>query len=387
MAEQHAVLSASGASRWIACPGSARLETQFPDSTSEFAKEGTLAHNISELKLTKYFKAMSTRTYNAKVKKLEDYDTYYCKEMEDATDIYVDHIKELALSFDSTPYVAIESKVSFEPYVPEAFGTADCVMIHGDTLYVRDLKYGKGVEVSAEGNAQLKLYALGAYLESCDFYDIRNVNMGIVQPRMNNINHVNLLVEDLLEWAESIKEVAKKAFGGVEEYKAGSHCRFCRAKAVCMIRGEANLELEKDMLKGPIYTNTEIGDILKRAEDLKKWAEDLKDYALSACLKGEQIPGYKAVNGKSARIFTDNDLAIDTLTANGVDETILFERKQLTLAQIEKAVGKKTFYELLGDFIEVKEGKPTLVTENDKREAISNIRSASDDFDNLDEQI
>lgn len=378
---KHALLSASGSARWLACPGSARLEQQFPDSTSEYAKEGTLAHAVAEIKLN--FN-ITTRTANARIKKLENYEVFYDKEMENATDIYVDHIKEIYMSKKDHVYMAVEQKVSFEPFVPDSFGTADCILISGDTLYIRDLKYGKGVEVSAEGNTQLKLYALGAYLDYRDIYNIKSVNMGVVQPRLNNISVVEMLVEDLLEWAESIQDTVDKAHKGVEEYSAGKHCRFCRAKQVCKIRGEANLALEEDKIKGPIYSNVEIGEILKRAEDLKAWAEDLKALALTACLKGETIPGYKAVNGRGVRTFTDNDMAIDTLIANGIEESILFERKQLSLSQIEKVVGKPMFSELLSGFVEMTEGKPTLVTENDKRPAISNVRSAKDDFSNLD---
>ena len=341
----HALLGASGAHRWLNCTPSARLEEGYADTTSDYAKEGTLAHELCELKLEKYLNPMTTRTYNAKHKKLKENDLYGAKEMEDATDLYLEHIKELMISFDSKPFVVVEAKVKFSDYVPDGFGTVDCLIISGDTLYVRDFKYGAGVPVSAEINPQMMLYALGAYLENSLFYDIKKVNMGIIQPRINNNSVFEMEVETLLEWAENVvKPSAERAYKGEGEFNPSADtCKFCRAKAQCRARGEANLSLEFEKIKGDefgnVFSNTEMGSILKRAQDL----------------------------------------AIDTLIANGVAEEILFERKQLTLAQIEKTVGKETF-ELVKDFVVKPPGKPTLVSEADKREAIRNVTNASDDF-------
>ena len=381
----HALLGASGAHRWLNCTPSARLEEHYEDTTSDYAKEGTLAHSLCELKLDRYLTPMVTRTYNAKAKKIKENELYGGKEMEDATDLYLEHIKELMMSFDSRPFVVVEAKVNFSDYVPNGFGTVDCLIISGDTLFVRDFKYGAGVPVSAELNPQMMLYALGAYLENSIFYDIKKVNMGIIQPRINNNSIFEMDIETLLEWAENVvKSSAEMAYKGEGKFNPSPEtCKFCRAKAQCRARGEANLSLEFEKIKGDefsnIFSNAEMGSILKRAQDLVKWAKDIEDYCLSACLRGEEIQGWKAVEGRGIRVFTDADLAIDTLIANGVAEEILFERKQLTLAQIEKTVGKETF-EIVKDFVVKPPGKPTLVVEADKREAISNVTNASDDF-------
>ena len=381
----HALLGASGAHRWLNCTPSARLEEGYADTTSDYAKEGTLAHELCELKLERYLTPMPTRTYNAKLKKIKENDLYGAKEMEDATDNYLEHIKELMISFDSKPFVVVEAKVKFSDYVPDGFGTVDCLIISGDTLYVRDFKYGAGVPVSAEINPQMMLYALGAYLENSLFYDIKKVNMGIIQPRINNNSVFEMELETLLEWAKNVvKPSAERAYKGEGEFNPSADtCKFCRAKAQCRARGEANLALEFEKIKGDefgnVFSNAEMGSILKRAQDLVKWAKDIEEYCLSACLRGEEIQGWKAVEGRGIRAFTDTDLAIDTLIANGVAEEILFERKQLTLAQIEKTVGKETF-EIVKDFVVKPPGKPTLVSEADKREPISNVTNASDDF-------
>ena len=381
----HALLGASGAHRWLNCTPSARLEEHYEDTTSDYAKEGTLAHSLCELKLDRYLTPMVTRTYNAKAKKIKENELYGGKEMEDATDLYLEHIKELMMSFDSRPFVVVEAKVNFSDYVPNGFGTVDCLIISGDTLFVRDFKYGAGVPVSAELNPQMMLYALGAYLENSIFYDIKKVNMGIIQPRINNNSIFEMDIETLLEWAENVvKSSAEMAYKGEGEFNPSPEtCKFCRAKAQCRARGEANLSLEFEKIKGDefsnIFSNAEMGSILKRAQDLVKWAKDIEDYCLSACLRGEEIQGWKAVEGRGIRVFTDADLAIDTLIANGVAEEILFERKQLTLAQIEKTVGKETF-EIVKDFVVKPPGKPTLVVEADKREAISNVTKATEDF-------
>ena len=242
----HALLSASGASRWMNCNPSARLEDMFPDESSEFAEEGTLAHEISELKLTKYLKPMSLRTFNSKMKKLKSHKLYK-PEMENYTDVYVDTVKELLMSFEKPTAAEIEKKVDFSEYVPEGFGTCDFVTVDNSTLYIRDLKYGKGVPVSAEDNPQLMLYSLGAYLEFSLFNDIENINMGIIQPRLDIVSIFEISADELMKWAENeVKPNAEKAFNGEGDFKIGQ-CTFCRAKAICRARAEANMSLETEM--------------------------------------------------------------------------------------------------------------------------------------------
>ena len=386
----HAVLSASGASRWLACTPSARLEEQFPDSTSEYAKEGTLAHEVCELKVRKnLIELMSTRTYNTKLKKLKENELWQ-DEMDKFTDAYLEYIQELVHSYSCSPAVMVEKKVDFSQYVPEGFGTADCIVIAEGTMHIIDFKYGKGVAVSAENNSQMKLYALGAYLEYSMLYPIEKIKMAIVQPRLENeASESEIFVAELMEWAENVvKPLAEKAYKGEGTYIAGNHCRFCRAKATCRERARMNLEASKfEMKAGALLSDTEVGEALKMAQDLAKWAEDLKEYALTESLKGKIIPGWKAVEGRSVRAFKDTDLAIKTIVDSGIDEALLYERKQLTLAQIEKLLGAKQFKELVGELVEKAPGKPTLVLETDKREKIVNRITAEEDFnDNYEEE-
>ena len=386
----HAVLSASGASRWLACTPSARLEEQFPDSTSEYAKEGTLVHEVCELKVRKnLIEQMPTRTYNTKLKKLKENELWQ-DEMDKFTDVYLEYIQELVHSYSCSPAVMVEKKVDFSQYVPEGFGTADCIVIAEGTMHIIDFKYGKGVAVSAENNPQMKLYALGAYLEYSMLYPIEKIKMAIVQPRLENeASESEIFVAELMEWAENVvKPLAEKAYKGEGTYIAGNHCRFCRAKATCRERARMNLEASKfEMKTGALLSDTEVGEALKMAQDLAKWAEDLKEYALTESLKGKIIPGWKAVEGRSVRAFKDTDLAIKTIIDSGIEEALLYERKQLTLAQIEKLLGAKQFKELVGELVEKAPGKPTLVLETDKREKIVNRITAEEDFnDNYEEE-
>lgn len=386
----HAVLSASGASRWLACTPSARLEEQFPDSTSEYAKEGTLAHEVCELKVRKnLIEQMPTRTYNTKLKKLKENELWQ-DEMDKFTDVYLEYIQELVHSYSCTPAVMVEKKVDFSQYVPEGFGTADCIVIAEGTMHIIDFKYGKGVAVSSENNPQMKLYALGAYLEYSMLYPIEKIKMAIVQPRLENeASESEIFVAELMDWAENVvKPLAEKAYKGEGTYIAGNHCRFCRAKATCRERARMNLEASKfEMRAGALLSDTEVGEALKMAQDLAKWAEDLKEYALTESLKGKIIPGWKAVEGRSVRAFKDTDLAIKTIIDSGIDEILLYDRKIKTLAQIEKLLGAKQFKELVGELVEKAPGKPTLVLETDKREKIVNRITAEEDFnDNYEEE-
>ena len=381
----HALLSASGASRWMNCNPSARLEDMFPDESSEYAEEGTLAHEISELKLTKYLKPMNLRTFNSKMKKLKSHKLYK-PEMENYTDVYVDTIKELLMSFDKPGTAEIEKKVDFSEYVPEGFGTCDFVTVDNGTLYIRDLKYGKGVPVSAQDNPQLMLYSLGAYLEFSLFNDIENINMGIIQPRLDIVSIFEISADELVKWAENeVKPNAEKAFKGEGDFKVGQ-CTFCRAKAICRARAEANMSLETEMkLKGNVLSNEEMGDILNRARDVVKWVKDIENYCQQAILRGEYVPGWKVVEGRSVRAFSDTEKAMEVLKEKGVAEELMYERKVLTLTQLEGGVGKKDFNEYVGDFIIKPKGKPTLAPESDKRAPyVNDVINASDDFINLD---
>jgi len=382
----HALLGPSSAARWIACPPSVKLCEQFEDVESEYAKEGSLAHEIAELKVRKLIDpGLTSRKFTAAMKKLKEKELYQ-EEMQGYTDEYVEFIQEQMYSYPTTPHIAVEQKVDFSEYVPDGFGTADCTLIANDTLHIIDFKYGKGVPVSVENNAQLLLYALGAYLAYEMIYPIEHIKMSIVQPRLANIDTWECSLDYLLEFAKIAQEKATMALKGEGDFNCGEHCKFCKAKAICKERANVNLELAKYEFKAADQlTLEEIGEILEKAKDLAKWAEDLKEYALSESLKGNEVPGWKAVNGRGSRSFKNTDEAIKVLVDNGIAEELLYERKYLTLAQIEKTVGKKEFNSLVGDLIVMNVGKPTLVEASDKREAITNRIKAEDEFSVVDD--
>lgn len=376
----HALLSASGSKKWLACTPSVRLEEQFPETISVYAEEGTLAHEICELKVRKQFvEPMGPRKFNNRLKKFKEHELYN-DEMLRHTDTYLDYISGIAHGYNSPPYVAVEKKVSYDDYAPEGFGTVDCILIAGSDLHIIDFKYGKGIPVSAEYNTQMMLYALGTYTEYSFLYPIEKVKMSVVQPRLDNMSEFELTLGELLSWGESIIPIALKAFNGQGEFVSGEHCRFCKAKSVCRARANNNTALEDfKMQVPPILSNDEVGDLIKRGKHLAKWVSDLEDYALSELLKGEEVAGWKAVHGRATRKFTDIDKAFEIVKQNGTPESLLYERKPLTLTALESLIGKKDFTALLGDYVQMPPGKPTLADISDKREPIRRD-SAGDDF-------
>lgn len=381
----HALLGAANAHRWLICTRSARLEEQFPDQGSSFAAEGSLAHELAELKLRQYFTTELTKrtctTRHNKIKKNE----LYQPEMETNTDTYLEYVKELAMAYPATPFVAIENKIDFSAYVPEGFGTADCIVIGGDKMHVIDFKYGKGVPVSAEENPQMMLYALGALNRYAMLYAVNTITLSIVQPRIDNMSSWDITPDRLYSWAaEYVQPRAKLAYAGEGDFAAGEHCRFCKARAQCSERAVHDFcEIEQKYnpdITPALLSDSDLGDLLRRAEPFKRWLEDVQNYALSAVLDGKSIPGWKAVEGISRRKFDDVDAAFADLTAAGIQETLLYERKPLTLAAVEKLLGKQQFNELCGAHVIKPVGKPTLVPESDKRPAYS---PAAADFENI----
>lgn len=377
---EHALLSASSSHRWLHCPPSARLEEQFPENTSEYAEEGRLAHAVAELKLRKYFTVMSTRSYNAALKKLQE-DPRYAPEIEGHTDTYKDYILGIVHGYSDPPYVGIERRLDYGHIAPEGFGTGDCIIIGGKSLHVVDFKYGQGVPVSAELNPQMMLYALGALREYALLYDIHTIHMTVVQPRLDSISEWELPAQELVGWGENIKPLAQQAFDGQGDYHAGDWCRFCRAKYTCRARCDTMTALESfGNAKPPLIGNTEVGDILERAQLLKSWVSDLEEYALAELLKGGEIPGWKAVEGRSVRTFEDTDKAFAAITSAGYDEALLYERKPITLTAVEKLLGKPKFTELLEPHVIKPPGKPTLAPAHDKRDSIKQNPSAAEAF-------
>lgn len=386
----HAPLNASSSGRWMKCTASVRFEENFPESTSSYAEEGSLAHAVAELKVNKMFTVMTKREYTSKLNKLKK-DPLYNPEMDKTTDVYIEYITDAAMQYSHKPNVVAEVKVEFDDYVPEGFGTCDCVMIGDDTLHIFDYKHGKGVPVSAENNSQMRLYALGALRKYAPVYgeSIKNVRMSIVQPRLENTPSSELLtVEELRAWGESIKPIAQKAYLGLGEFVPGEHCRFCRGRAKCRARANVNTALEdfKDFAlpgavnTGPevrVLTDAEVGDLLIRGAQLVQWYKDLEEYAAGALLNGQPIEGWKLVAGRSNRAFSDQDAAFKAIVAAGYDEALLYDRKPKSLTELEKLMGKAEFAEKIGSFIIKPPGKPTLAPASDKRQAYN---SAASDF-------
>ena len=364
----HAVLSASSSSRWLACPPSAQLCAALPDTVTDYAREGTCAHELAEYKVQRLLgNPASNPTEN-----LDFYDT----EMEDCTDSYAQYIAE-QLSTLQEPMVLVEQRLDFSRYVPDGFGTGDCVIVAENVLTVIDFKYGKGVAVSADHNSQMMLYALGA-LELFDaLYDIAEVRMVIFQPRIQNLSECTLPLSELLHWAETeLKPKAALAARGEGAFSAGEHCRFCKGKATCRKRAEYNLQLAKyDFAMPDKLTDTEIETILATADQLTAWVADVKEYALRQALSGKQWHGYKVVAGKSNRKYTNPAAVAAAVQAYGKNP--YKEPELLGVTAMEQLLGRTQFEALLGSLTEKPQGKPTLVPYSDKRPAWSN---AQEDF-------
>lgn len=382
MPTKHARLSASSAFRWINCPGSVALSDQCPTpASSSYADEGTLAHAIGELKLRYVNDEISKRQLNAKMKPLLQ-NEYYCGEMEEATGYYADAVIEALEAAGEDAELMIEQQFSLDRWVPEGFGTSDAVVIGGGVIQVIDLKYGKGIKVDARNNPQLRLYGLGAANLFDSLYDFDTVRMTIIQPRLDHISTEELPLSELLAWAEDeVKPRAQMAMDGTDYTAVGDWCRFCPAKAVCRKRAEYNLSIAKDdFRKPPLLSDEEIGDVLRRADELQHWVKDVGDYALEQALAGKQYDGWKLVEGRSVRKYADDLKVAEALKAAGYDEAMLYERKLYGISAMEKIVGKKRLTETLGDLIMKPAGKPVLVPESDKREAINTAEAAKADF-------
>lgn len=382
----HALLSASSAHRWLACTPSAKLEEQFPDTTSEAAEEGTLAHKLAELKVLNYFYGpeFTKRKLNAAIKKLQKEELWQ-GEMMGYTDQYLDYIKVVAMADRIQGRAEIEKRVDFGRWVPGGFGTADCLLLKGNQLHVFDFKYGKGVPVSAEENPQMMLYALGARDMYSLLYHFEEFHLHIIQPRIDNVSEWSCTEEELLKFGSYVQERAALAIEGKGEFCPGeSQCRFCRARQRCRARAEENVRLAFETDKGklpPLISSEDAGRYLTLGEDVKKWLEDLKEWALAECLAGKSVPGWKAVEGRGSRDWTNMDAAFEKLTKSRIaEEAMLYERKPLTLAQVEKLLGKKDFQDAVGKFVVKNPGKPALVKESDKREAITNKVTAAEAF-------
>ena len=374
MPDKHAILSASSAHRWLACPPSAKLNAAASDIGSEYAAQGTDAHSLCEFKVLKYLgKDVKDPTADL---------TYFDEEMAECTDSYLQYVTEQvekAKERCKDPIVLVEQRLDFSKWVPQGFGTGDCVIVSDEVLTIIDFKYGLGVLVQAENNPQMMCYALGALELFDSLYDIKSIEMTIFQPRRDNISTYEISKDKLLEWAQTVlSPTAQLAEKGEGDFKAGEHCQFCKVKATCRKRAEYNLELAKyDFAMPTTLDNTEIAAILSKADEFISWASDVKEYALQQALNGEEFDGFKVVEGRSTRKYTDETAVADAVTQAGFDP---YEHKVLGITAMTKLLGKTKFEKLLGGFIEKPKGKPTLVPATDKRKPINKAADAADEF-------
>lgn len=368
----HALLSASGAHRWLNCTPSARLESDEPESTSAAAEQGTAAHALAEHKLRRVLKQRSKRPVSA----------WIDDEMETLTDDYVAYVQEhisIAQETCGDPQVLIEQRLDFSHIVPGGFGTGDCVIITEPTLQIIDLKYGQGVLVEAANNLQLMLYALGALHAFGSLYDIERVAVTIYQPRRANVDTWEISVAELEHWAKNeVKPKAELAATGDGEFCPGSWCQFCKIAPTCRARAEANLQLAKLEFAPPAeLSDAEIADVLTRIPQLKTWAADVEAYALSKAVnQGVVFEGFKLVAGRSVRKYTSETDVAKAAEAAGYRD--IWDRKLITLTAMEKLMGKPAFNEILGDLVTKPAGKPTLVPASDKRPALDLVSAATD---------
>lgn len=379
----HALLSPSSAHRWLNCPLAPRLEATLPERTSEYAREGTVAHSVCEITAKKKFKKVKAAEYNRVIKRLKN-DELWNDEMLHTAETYVEHLSERAMAFENEPYIAFEVKVDISDYVPDAFGRCDCIMFGGDTLIITDYKHGKGVPVSPDENPQLMLYALGALKLYKPLFGaaLKKVEVYIDQPRRESYEGWGCAIDELMAWGESVKPKAQMAYMGFGEYHAGEWCQFCRANGICKAQAAQQTGAFDDFKvaignSDAILTPSEMSEVLKRGETLVAWYETVKAKALESLLNGEKIPGYKVVEGRSARCWTDQDKALDKLQESGIDRAVIYDSVPKSLAQLEKVLGTMKFKELVGEFVVKPQGKPTLATEDDSRKEYS---SAAVDF-------
>ena len=403
MPDRHALLSASSSKQWLNCPPSARLQEQFPNESSVYAAEGTFAHEVCEYKVRKYLKERVKRPQS---------EEYYTEEIDQITDVYAEFVISIIEEMKRNgcePLVMVEERVDYTHIAPSGFGTADMLIVGKDengngVLHIADFKTGQGVFVDADHNSQMMLYALGGLAAYGYIYDIKTVRMSIIQPRLDNISTFECTREELENWGESIRKIAILAYEGKGEQRAGDWCRFCRAKPVCKACKDEALSLCReeflDLDAGafsdesvpsdgiraspadnsengtvPIFKQpglvplTELAQILPTLNRISSWIESVFAFVSSEAINnGVTIPGYKVVEGRSKRMFTDTKAVVDTAVANGY--TDLYKQQLISLTEFEKMMGKKKFKELLGVYVTKPQGKLTLVPEDDPREAV-----------------
>ena len=367
----HALLSASSAHRWLECPPSAVANEAYPDQETSFAHEGTLAHEVAEA---------IARTPQ---RHADTWPEGITKEMVDCAKEYSDYIEEQKKSNDAV--VLLEQRVDFSPWVPNGFGTCDCIIIQDETLTIIDYKFGQGLMVSAINNPQMKLYALGAMNDFGVAMDVKKVELHIFQPRLNNISTDTLTVEELMEWAEkTVKPTADKAIKGKGKYAPGEHCRFCQHGGKCRALTKLCTEyLDTHGLRValPVLAPHEVADVLRMEPMITLWLKKVKEQALTTLMNGEELPGYKLVEGKLGnRKWRDDQEVLDVLKSAGFTPEEITETKVLSPSQMDKAIGKKRVTELLDSYIDRAPGSPTIAPITDKRPSLDRLAEAQNDF-------
>lgn len=373
---KHAFLSASSSHRWLACPPSALLCAKEADQSSAYAKQGSDAHELCEYLL---LKALGHDPPDP-TENLDYYDAEMLSCAEGYRDFVMEQVEE-ARKLSADTLICVEQRLDYSRWVENGFGTGDCVIVADDLLHVIDYKYGLGVLVSASGedgtgNSQLKCYALGALDTFGDLYDIRRIKLSIYQPRRENVDTFEMKVQDLLRWADDVlSPIAKLAFTGDGEFCAGDHCVFCKVKATCRARADYNMELAKYEFEKPAMLNDEeIASILPMIDSIVSWATDIKEFALQQALSGTVYEGYKVVEGRSNRKYSDETAVARIVQEAGYDP---FEKKLLGVTAMQRQLGKKRFQELLGGFLYKPPGKPVLVPTSDSR---PEMNTAANDF-------
>lgn len=380
-ARKHALLSASGASRWMNCTPSARLEEKFEEKRSVHADEGTLAHEFGDIEIRHKLGLISDKVYNAEIAKLRKHKLY-STEMEPEVAKYVEIVMEaynVAKQKNPDAVMLVEQRLDFSHLVEQGFGTGDDIIIADGVLDVIDLKYGKGVKVDAYENPQLKLYGSGALREYELLYNIHTIRLTIVQPRLDHVSIWEVSVDDLIAWGENeVKPKALKAYNGEGEQTPGDWCKFCKAKAVCRGLANENMKLAAFEFQDPhILSDKEVIEIYGQLSIFQDWASSVSSYILDEAIKGKQWPGYKLVEGKSNRKWLDEDKVIEILQEDYAENEYIVS-KLAGITAIEKLVGKANFGPKLNEFIVKPPGAPTLVPESDKRPAIGDEQAKLD---------
>ena len=386
---KHALLAASHAERWLSCPPSARLEEKFKETcgyeeSSVYAEEGTLAHEFAELNLRLLSGSISQEDFEIEAEKLRAHDLY-TEEMEEHVEKYTSYVMEqfeAAKQIVPDPVLFIEEKLDFSSVVEEGYGTGDSGIIADGVMEIIDYKYGRGVKVEACENPQLKLYAIGALRIYEMFYNIHTVKLTIIQPRIDNYSSWEVSVKDLYKWAEEVvKPIAAKAYEGKGLQKAGEHCKFCLVKAMCATLAAKNIAMARHEFKDPqLLTEKQLIEIYKQIPMLVDWANSVGEYLLKEAMNGKKVEGYKLVEGRSQRKWTDEDKVQEKLKEEGYPEDSYIKIQLKGISDIEKLVGKKSFSNLFSDLVVKPQGSPVLVPESDKRPEFNSLDKIREEF-------